>query len=262
MTFFLLLVACGYLHPEPLVGGGVWMSDFTDSSTTGGDTGGDTGGVTDGLRLTTVVAEVTAVSQLADDEAPDDGATPVGVRLGETGPWTHLSLSGADGVTGDAWFIAGAPGLVAVGETVQISVSEGEQTNEQTSEFLLAGADGEARLWVAEVHSGSGFDTSSGFSSALDTVNFAVGDVAWSDPKRCQTERHHDFNVTDADGMFTLPLGETLVRGSDTYIHGRDFSDDNVSSAWICGMTLIVNSSRASIARVRTADFDAEALWP
>jgi len=236
------------------------MSDFTDSSTTGGDTGGDTGGVTDDLRLTTVVAEVTAVSQLADDEAPDDGATPVGVRLGETGPWTHLSLSGADGVTGDAWFIAGAPGLVAVGETVQISVSEGGQSGE----FLLAGADGVARLWVAEVHSGSGFNTSSGFSSALDTVNFAVaaGDAAWSDQQRCQTERHHDFNVTDADGMFTLPLGETLVRGSDTYIHVLDVSYDHVSSAWTCGNIGGVMISHASIARVRTADFDADALWP
>lgn len=261
MHLLLALAACSCPHTDPLVGGGVWMSDLTENADTAdsGDTAGsaDTGTSTGAPRTTTVVAAVTAIDTLGEGDTPTAAGTPRGVQLSQNGPWTHLALSGADGATGDAWFIAGAPELVAVGETVHITVRE----TVTDAEFALAGDDGAIRLWVAELR-GIPYDAPTpGFTSALDTVSLTLGSIACSEERRCQSERHHDLDVQDANGAVTVPLGGTAPSGEYTYIHGGDVSYDHISTAFTCGEPWGL-APHTAIARVRTASLDADALWP
>lgn len=254
----LLLLACNCPHPEPLVGGCVLLDSFPSDGDTAslepGDTGagGDTGGDDDDIRVTTVNAVVSSVSQFDSVENPDSTGAARGVHAGFNGPWTHLALAVDDGSTGDAWFIAGAPGLFTAGEVVDIVVTE----TFDTTEFSIEGPSG-ARLWVGEMRAGK----THGARLSDDDVAFAEGDEACADQDRCQTKRYHDIEVTDPDGTFVLPLGGTATRGASVYIHGGATSYDHVSTAWTCGEPWGLQDQLA-VAVVSTSAFDSGALWP
>jgi len=260
----LLLLACNCPHPEPLVGGCVLLDSFA----TGGDTGasvgadtaaGDTGSDLADVTVTTIRATVASVTQLDSAESPESGVdasgaviSARGVHAGYNGPWTHLELDIDDGSSGDAWFIAGAPGLVAAGEVVDIAVTE----EFGGSQFAISGANG-GRLWVGESRQWDGAAT----ARADGGVTFAEGDEACADQDRCQTKRYHDIEVTDPDGTFVLPLGGTATRGASVYIHGGATSYDHVSTAWTCGEPWGLQDQLA-VASVSASAFDSAALWP
>jgi hypothetical protein len=255
----LLLLACNCPHKEALVGGCVLLDSFTEGADTAtvaqADTGaGDTAAADADVRVTSVRATVSAVSQLDSAENPDSTGAARGVHGGFNGPWTHLALDLEDGSTGDAWFIAGAPTLIAAGETVALEVREyGEAT-----EFSISGADGTQRLWVGEA---GGMEMRTELQRAGATVE--IGAEACVDQDRCQTTRYHDIDVTDPDGTFSVPLGGTLERGADVYINGGATSYDHVSTAWSCGETWgLGDRDQLALAAVSGAAFDSEALWP
>lgn len=233
----LLLLACNCPHPAPLVGGCVLLDSFASDG--------------DG-KVTTVSAVVSAVTQLDPAESPDSTGTARGVHAGFNGPWTHLALDIDDGSTGDARFIGGAPGLLAVGETVVLDVREyGEAT-----EFSISGGDGVPLFWVSESRWGEPMT-----ELQPSGITLAMGDEACADQDRCQTTRYHDIDVTDPDGTFVLPLGGTAPRGVSVYIHGGATSYDHVSTAWTCGEPWGLQDQLA-VAAVSASAFDSEALWP
>ncbi len=256
----LLLLACNCPHPEPLVGGCVLLDSFTSDGDTAslepGDTGagGDTGGDDADTRVTTANAVVSSVSQLDSAENPDSTGTARGVHAGFNGAWTHLALDVDDGSTGEAWFIAGAPGLVAAGETIRIDVREGFGG----TEFSISGVDGVPLFWVSESLWGEQPPLTELQGSG---VTFAEGEEACADQHRCHTTRYHDIDVTDADGTFTVPLGGTATRGASVYIHGGAQSYDHVSTAWSCGNPGGLQD-QVALAAVSASAFDSEALWP
>ncbi len=262
----LLLLACNCPHPEPLVGGCVLLDSFaSDAADTAAepDTGadGDTGGADADVTVTTVNAVVSSVSQLDSAESPGTGVDAYGnavlargVHAGFNGPWTHLALDVDDGTTGDAWFIAGAPGLVAAGQSVRIDVRQGFGG----TEFSISDAAGAPRFWVSESSWGEQPSLTDLQGSG---ITFEMGDEACADQDRCQTTRYHDINVTDPDGTFSVPLGGTTTRGASVYIHGGAQSYDHVSTAWTCGERWGLQD-QVALAAVSASAFDSEALWP
>ncbi|MDP2313590.1 MAG: hypothetical protein Q8P41_11840 [Pseudomonadota bacterium] len=248
---FLLLLACDCSLDAPLVGGGVNLPEFAEPEAT------DTSDTTDvaETQTTTVVATVLARDTLDSAETPEAGGAGRGVQMGWNGPWIHLTLETDTGSPGDAWFIAGAPDLVAVGEVVTMVVEEGPSA----SSFSLSGADGVRRLWVGLARAG-GSDPAAALEPGAG-VTFAEGEAACTASGRCQDEARRDFVATDGDGSFTLPFGEHVTRDEGVFVHGGHQERSNVSTAFSCGHPSLLGDY-AAVAIVAESAFASDALWP
>ena len=244
----LSLLACANLVDPPRLGGGVRL----DGALTEG---------TDGESHIDATVVISSVSQLADDLAPSDGSDPdeVGVNSFANGPWTTFVFDTADGPSGEAWFLAGAPELVVAGETLQINAQSGLGG----ASFAISGVDGQRRLWVGQA---SSINTNEDVAAGLDPgdgLTFAEGDEASSVNGRCVDTVHRDLIVRDAGSDFDLPFGGTVDIGGTVAVHGGHTEESNISSDFSCGESWGLSSTdEVTVALVSAESFSADALWP
>lgn len=249
----LVLLACVCSPDAPRLGGLLRAQEETAVSEDSGDTGGGASGTT----VTTVSGTVTAIETLAPEDSADSSGEVVGVSQAN-GPWVHLALDTETGPA-DAWYLAGAPDLVEVGETVRIEVGAGADDVRVNGFTLWVGE--ERRLWVARVQARY---ATVGDTSALiegpDGLSFAHGDEACREKGGCQQVAHHDLVVTSAEGTVDLPYGGSVVVGDDTVVHGGEAQYIGVSTAFACGEPWVMDE--VTVAVVANDRFDEGALWP
>ena len=246
----LLALACVCSPDAPRLGGALLSSD---GATDTGDTGYSD------VTTVSITGTVAAIETLNDAESPSASPT-LGVNGGFNGPWTHLTLDTEDGPK-EAWFLAGAPGLVAVGETVTIDA--GLSTDDiQMQSFALVDAAGVRRLWVGQVVAMYG--RYGDITTRLQTpegVTVTSGEEACRSSSRCQDVLYHDLVVTVDGNSHDLPYGETVTIDGNTYIHGGQEQYIGVSTAFTCGEIWGL-ADTVTLAIVAADAFEEEALWP